>query len=386
MAEGDGAAVDVDLVGVPAEVLVHREGLGREGLVGLDQVEVVDRPAGLLQSRTAGRDRAGAHDRRIDAAGRPGDDPGQRRDPAAGRGLRRHQDHGGGAVVDPAGVAGGHRAFLVEGRPQLRQALGRGAVLGILVAVDDDVALSGLDRHRDDLVLEAPGGLGGLGLLLRAGGEGVLLVAGQLPLARHVLGRVAHVVAVDGAPQSVLEHGVEELDVAHLGAVAQVRDVGRLAHALLAAGDDDVGVAQLDGLVAQRDAAQAGATELVDLVGGALDRDAGLDRRLARRVLAGAGGQDLTQDRLVDLLGVDFGPLHRFLDRHGAQIGRGDARKSPVERADRRTRRPGDDHFCHGCHSFSNVPARGGSSPASGTAPDRFPGSSSCGTAFSAVQ
>ena len=78
MAERDGAAVDVDLRGIPAEVLVDRAGLGGEGLVGLDQVEVVGRPAGLLQRHAAGRDRPGAHDRRIDAGGRPGDDARQR--------------------------------------------------------------------------------------------------------------------------------------------------------------------------------------------------------------------------------------------------------------------------------------------------------------------
>ena len=49
VADGDGAAVDVDLVGVPAELLADRERLGGEGLVGLDQVEVGDRPAGLLE-------------------------------------------------------------------------------------------------------------------------------------------------------------------------------------------------------------------------------------------------------------------------------------------------------------------------------------------------
>ena len=53
MAEGDRAAVDVDLVDIPAELLVDRAGLGGEGLVGFDQVEIVDRPAGLLQ-RLAG--------------------------------------------------------------------------------------------------------------------------------------------------------------------------------------------------------------------------------------------------------------------------------------------------------------------------------------------
>ena len=58
MADGDGAAVDVDLVGVPAEALVDGAGLGGEGLVGLDQVEILDRPAGFLQRLLGRRDRA----------------------------------------------------------------------------------------------------------------------------------------------------------------------------------------------------------------------------------------------------------------------------------------------------------------------------------------
>src|SRR6516162_1920589 len=49
MADGDGAAVDVDLLRVPAKTLVDRAGLGGEGLVRLDQVEVLDGPTGLLQ-------------------------------------------------------------------------------------------------------------------------------------------------------------------------------------------------------------------------------------------------------------------------------------------------------------------------------------------------
>ncbi len=71
-------------------------------------------------------------------------------------------------------------------------------------------------------------------------GELVLLLAGDLPALRHVLGGVAHVIAVEGVPQPVLDHRVDELGVAHLDAVAQMDAVRRLAHALLPAGDDDL--------------------------------------------------------------------------------------------------------------------------------------------------
>jgi hypothetical protein len=49
MPDGDRPAIDVDLVGVPAEVLVHCASLRRKRLVRLDQVEVLDLPASLFQ-------------------------------------------------------------------------------------------------------------------------------------------------------------------------------------------------------------------------------------------------------------------------------------------------------------------------------------------------
>jgi hypothetical protein len=45
---GDRAAVDVDLGDIPAEVLVDRACLGDKSLVGLDQLEIACRPAGLF--------------------------------------------------------------------------------------------------------------------------------------------------------------------------------------------------------------------------------------------------------------------------------------------------------------------------------------------------
>src|SRR5579871_2991965 len=46
MSQSDRTAVDVELLGIEAELLADRDGLRGERLVGLDQVEVLDRPAG----------------------------------------------------------------------------------------------------------------------------------------------------------------------------------------------------------------------------------------------------------------------------------------------------------------------------------------------------
>ena len=53
---------------------------------------------------------------------------------------------------------------------------------------EGDHFLLDLDHHGDDLVVEAAGLLGGLGLLLGGGGEGVLLLAGDAPDVVDVLG------------------------------------------------------------------------------------------------------------------------------------------------------------------------------------------------------
>src|SRR3954471_1861661 len=85
----------------------------------------------------------------------------------------------------------------------------------------------------------------------------VRLRAGDLVLAGDVLGGVAHVVAVEGVPQAVLDHGVDQFEAAHLDAAAQILRVRGHAHGFLAAGDHDFGIAVEQRLIAERDGAQA---------------------------------------------------------------------------------------------------------------------------------
>ena len=55
-------------------------------------------------------------------------------------------------------------------------------------------------------------------------------------------------VAIEGIPQTVFYHRVDEAEIAYFLAVTQMRAVRCLAHAFLAASDDDIGVAKLDRL------------------------------------------------------------------------------------------------------------------------------------------
>ena len=141
MADRDRAAVDVDLVGVPAEILVDRAGLRGEGLVGFDQIEVGLAPAGLLQCRARGGDNVGldlASAPNVSASANPPEhsDQAARADRILGHGLAQRLC-----------LLGERRDLrLHEGRLQLRQ------FLDVLGARD---LLRELERGRDVLSANA---------------------------------------------------------------------------------------------------------------------------------------------------------------------------------------------------------------------------------------
>jgi hypothetical protein len=172
---------------VPLEVGVgeaplpgDRQHLAGEGLVELDQVDLGELDVGQRERLGGRRHRPDAHRLRRDAGHRPGHQPGQRAQPELG-GLLRGGDHADrGAVVLPAGVAGGDgglRVVLPHDRAQLRQGLHAGVGADVLVAVHDDLALPPLDRDRHDLLGEPAlrGGRGGAPVA--ADGVLVLLLA-----------------------------------------------------------------------------------------------------------------------------------------------------------------------------------------------------------------
>src|ERR1700758_5472647 len=147
----------------------------------------------------------------------------------------------------------------------------------------------------------------------------ILLLPGDLPALGNVLGGVAHVVAVESIPDAIADHLVDELGVTHLDPVAQVDAVRRLAHALLPAGDHDLGIAIADRLITERHGTQPRATELINAIGRYLERDPSGDGGLPRRILALAGGEDLTHDDFRHVLRLDIGAAQGLADRDLAE-------------------------------------------------------------------
>jgi hypothetical protein len=196
---GDRAAVDVDLLHVEAHVAHEAQDDGGEGLVDLDEVELVDADARLGQRLARGGRGTGEHDRRVRARDRGGEDPGARLQPELGAGLLVADRHERGAVddarrvarrvhvvdaLDPVvllqrdGVEAAHLAHHLKRRLELRQPADRRAGADELVVVEHHVVVD--VEHRDDRVGELPLRLRRRGALLRAGRVGVDVVAREL--------------------------------------------------------------------------------------------------------------------------------------------------------------------------------------------------------------
>src|SRR5947207_3722961 len=151
MAQGDRAAVHVDLVHVRLELATPGRDHRGEGLVDLDQIDVVDLHAVALEDLPGRRDRDGEHEYRVDAAGWPVGDPRARLEAERIGLLAAHQQNRGGAVRDLRGVAGRDLAVLLERRLELRELVEAGLGADALVG---DVGVA-VDLEGNDLALEA---------------------------------------------------------------------------------------------------------------------------------------------------------------------------------------------------------------------------------------
>ena len=96
--ERDRPAVVVDLFHVGAGFLLPGEDDRGEGFIDLEEIDVFQLQAGLLQHFRGRGDRPGQHDGRLGADDRLGHDPRPRLEPEFLGLLRRHDQDRGGAV------------------------------------------------------------------------------------------------------------------------------------------------------------------------------------------------------------------------------------------------------------------------------------------------
>ena len=306
MADRDRAPVDVHLVPVGADLLLPGQDHRREGFVDLEEVDVLELQAGLLQYGGRAWDRTLEHEHRVGADDRLAGDPGARPDAELARRLGAHEQDRGCTVRDLARVGGRDAVLRVEGRLKRRRRLVAGVGADALVLLEQLLVAVAVRRDLDGHDLRAQvallGGL--LGEPVAADAELVHLLARDPVLARHQLGRDA------------LRHQVVELHElrreGHPGAVG-VRAHGYAGHALDAARDRHVADAALDQVGGEVDGLLAGAALAVDSGGRRGDREPGRQPGVAGdvdRLLADLA--HTPEDDVVHLGGLDPGPLQEL--------------------------------------------------------------------------
>jgi hypothetical protein len=174
-----------------------------------------------------------------------------------------------------------------------------------------------------------------------------------------LVGEATHVGVVEGVPEPVVDHGVDQLGVAHAGPEPGLGDqVGGLAHRLHAPRDQQPGLAELDVLGGGGDGVEPGQADLVDGEGGHGHGDAAPDGGLPGRDLALPGLEHVAHDHVLDRARVGPGPLQGGRDGPPAQLDRGQRGQRPAEPPDGRPG-PGADHRLgsleHGCSPFADL-------------------------------
>src|ERR1017187_7847402 len=226
----------------------------------------------------------------------------------------------------------------------------------MLVDIDSDGLLALLDGHADDLVAETAGCDRGLCLLLRRGGERVLVLAAHLVLVRDVLGGVAHVAVLEGAPEAIADHLVDELAVTDPVAISRALDeVWRARHVLHPAGQDHLAVAGSDRLGGKRDRLEPRAAHLVHGHRRRALGQPGAESSLPRRVLPQPGGEHVAHEHLVD--GVQPGAAQCLLHRHCPELRSGDVDEYTTYGADGGAHSADDDGVLHAEDCSSKRPS-----------------------------
>src|SRR3989454_567591 len=156
VAQGDRAAVHVQLGIVEADRFPGGDRDGREGLVDLPDVDVVDLQVGARQRLPDRRNRAVQHDRWVRARDAGGDETGARFELQLPRLVRRRHEDPARAVIDAARVAGGDATIRLERRRKRGELLHGGRATRMLVRVEH-LLVAALIEHGDrfDLLLEA---------------------------------------------------------------------------------------------------------------------------------------------------------------------------------------------------------------------------------------
>ena len=332
MTERDGAAVRVHAGHVGAGRVLPAEHDRGEGLVDLDEVDLVDGELVALEQVLGGRDRSGEHEHRVAALDAGVDDPRLGSRPSASARSAVMRQERAGAVADLRRGAGGvERGVAVEHRLEVGERLERGVAEAFVTRDRAGAVRSRRSRRASARRSARSGCRSGLrptrrrGAVLRLLAERVELVAGDAELLGDPLGALELRGVLVVLPVLLVDRLADER------VLRDARAHRHRAHHLDAARHGDVDHAGRDqgGRDVRRLLRRAALG--VDGRRRRFEREAGLQPRGAGDV----GGlhadlPDATADDLADLGGIDAGPIDQPALHLGEQVGRVHRRQPPV--------------------------------------------------------
>ena len=159
----------------------------------------------------------------------------------------------------------------------------------------------------------------------------------------------SHVLVVEYVPESVVDHGVDDLLVVHLVSPPRtVEQVGGVGHALHSSSDEHLVLPGLDGVGGEHGGLESGSADVVHGERTDLHGEAGADGCLPGGILSETCADDVTHDAFLDVLGLETGTGDDLLHDHGPEIGGFETGEALAVFSYRRPYGAYDDCFVHG--------------------------------------
>jgi hypothetical protein len=262
--------------------------------------------------------------------------------------VREH--HGASGVVQSGRVAGGDGAVGAESRLEPRQCFDRRVGPVVLVHVELRCSLFAGHFNRNDLRLEMTVGLRGGKPLLRSQCPTVLRLASDLVFLHQIFRLPAGMRVGERIVQSVAQHAIIELAIAHAVAPPTARDeIRRLLHVLHAASHRDIDISKGNLLGRGNNGLCPRAADAIDRKRRRHDGQPGMDSRLPGGIHLGAGLDDVAHDDSFHLVGAKLRARDRSADRHSTESGSWHVLETASKGADRGANRFGEND-CTRCH------------------------------------
>ena len=329
MSECDRTAVGIKLlVNIDTEILADCNRLSRKCLVGFDDIEVLDLISGLSHSLACSRNGTDTHDSGINACKSACNEGSHRLNTEFLSLLFAHNNHSCRTVVDTRCITCGYESVGIY-RTELCKSFYCGTLTGTFIRIKYNNFFLLLNFHRNYLFLELAVLDSSAGLELALESKLIKFFPCKIPLPCDIISSCYHMIIIECIPEGILYHSINKTALAlrgphHPVTVTSVGDRKRRhRHVLHTACNNNIGISCHYHLCCLIDAVKTRSAYYIGSNCRCFNRKTCLDRCLAGNVLTLSCLYNTSHVYMLNILGLDPGPLNCFLDYDGSQISYG---------------------------------------------------------------